>query len=291
MNKFLTAVIFVVVSVVLVTSVLLPVVQDAEDSQKLTYNNNAYRADLVGSEVVTYSWDAATGTTIGDDTITANTNFGPQVLLATDSGFIKANYANTSVSFYEFDGSVGAGANITALTISVDPSTKTVTISDVTASSTVPDTTFNYAEWAFVPAVAGNYVYWAPYSTSKIIHAEADKDSYAVFRSGTTWAMSFKGETQTASLNDTAYTADFAGEAVDGYSELVDYDILASTGDYYIEVGGTNYTAEALVFDRTATGISDDNGDGIISLFSIIPILIIAGVMLAVVRLLIMRQD
>lgn len=285
-NKLLTLVITLTIGIILTASLLVPVINDAQDGQRITYNNVGLNANLVGTEEVTYSWDAATGITIGTDVIAPNAQANAAaVLVMTDSGFMKTNFNNTTAAFYEFDGTVGAGADITAATITVDPSTKTVTLSDISASTTIDDTSFNYEEWALIPAVNGDYVFWVPYSTSKVIHQGSDSQIYSVYRSGVTWAVSFKGSEATANLNSPTYTTDFAGSPVSGYNGLVDYSLgTNSTDDYTITVSSTAYPAEIVAMEKSATGVSANEGSQIISLLGVIPILVIVGLLLIAVR-------
>lgn len=292
-TNILTLAITLTIGIILTGSLLMPIINDAQDDQRITYNNLGLNAEIVGTESVTYTWDATTGITIGTTVIApASATTGPAVLVLTDSGYMKTNFVNSIATFFEFDGSVGTGANITAVTITVDPSTKTVTFSDITASSPIADTSFNYDEWALIPAVKGDYVFWAPYSVSKPIHQESDSLMYSVFRYGGNWAISFKGAESTANYGSPTYTADFNGTAVTGYEGLVDYSLgTNNTDDYTITVSNTTYYAEVVAVEKSATGVSANEGSEIIGLLGVIPILVIVGLLMFAVRAIGMKNQ
>ena len=292
-NKILTLVITLTLGIILTASLLVPIINDAQDGQRITYNNVGLNANLVGNESVTYTWEAGTGITIGDDVIAANQSAnGPNVLFFSDSGWMKTNFASTVATYYEFDGTINAISNITAATITVDPATKTITISNVTASTTVDDTSFNYSEWALIPAVSGDYVFWAPYSTSKVMHQDDDAKIYAAYNSGGTWAVSFANGAQTTKTGTVEYTTNFDGAPIEGYEGIVDYSVGSNATDgYTITVSDTAAYAQVMAFERSATGVAANNGNEIISLLGVLPILVIIGLVLMAVRAITLRNE
>ena len=277
------------VCVILIGGLLVPVINDAQDGQQATYANKGYRAEAVSADA-TYTWAASTGVTIGTDVIapSGSTN-GPQVILVCDTGFIKANFAGTLASFYEFDGSVGAGGNITAMTISVDADTKTVSITDITADTTIADLSFSYSEWCYIPSVSGEQVMYAPYSTAMDLYVQSEHDVYGVFRYGPTWAVSLKNDTATSNLNDPTYTLTMNETAVSGYNDLSKMSVIySSASDYGVTVSGTLYGPEVMVIDRLATGVTD-TGEQISPILAVIPALVIMGILIAILRAFVIR--
>ena len=103
--------------------------------------------------------------------------------------------------------------------------------------------------------------------------------------------MSFEGDTQTWQDGDAAYTTDFDGSPVQGYSGLTKYNIQASSGgDYTIAVSDTTVYAEVVVFGFKATGVGTIANDAI-EMLQIIPILLTAGIVVGIVAVAFNRRD
>lgn len=288
-NKLIGISIAVVVSVILVGSLLIPVIQDADDGQKYTYVNKGYRSSEVKADV-SYSWDSTNGITLEDSTkIPASaTNNGPMMILACDHGYIKTNYAGSTGMFYVFGDSVSAGNNITALDVAVDFDTKTVTISNVTASTTIEDLSFTYSEWCYVPAVNGESVMYAPYSTANNFYIEDDASLMGFFHNGATWAVSLKDTTGVANYGSPTFTASITKTDTD-YNGLSTISIInPGDTDYGITVSDTGYAPDFIILERSATGTTDV-GDSISPILYVIPVLVIVGILAMVVRAVVRR--
>lgn len=288
-NKLIGISIAVVVSVILVGSLLIPVIQDADEGQQYTYVNKGYRASAVTADV-SYSWDATNGITLSDSTkIAPSSANGPLIVLACDHGYIKTNFAGTTASFYLFGDSVSAANNITAMDVSVDFDTKTVSISNVTASTTIADASFTYSEWCYVPSVNGENVIYAPYSTANTFYIEDDSPIKGFFHDGGTWAVSLNNETGVANYGSPTFTAGIKKTSTE-YNGLSTMSIIQpGDSDYAITVSDTAYTPDFIVLEREATGTTDV-GESISPILAVIPLMIIVAILAFVVRAAIRRN-
>lgn len=285
-TKIVSLAIAAAISIILVAGVLMPAINDAEDGQTITYTNYGYQAQAVsGSSAISYTWDSTNGITIGTSTISpSQAANGPMVIFASDAGYAKTNFAGTSGEFYGIVSSaITAGSAITACTITVDPTAKTVAITDITASTTIADVTLTYSDWCFIPAVEGDIVMYAPYTTAKTFYAEDDSDVYSFFRSGATWAVSYTGTTAVNTYGSSTITTDFDGTAVSGYEGLYSYSIDLTPTDYFVTVSDTSYGPSVIVMDKQASGTTE-TGNQITPILAVIPVLVIVAILAIIVR-------
>lgn len=284
-NRLIGLSVAIAVSVILVGSLLVPVIQDAEDGQQYTYVNKGYQASAVAADV-SLSWDATNGITLSDSTVipsSAATN-GNMVVLAFDTGFIKTNYAGTIASFYAYNDTLNYGTNITAMDIAIDFDTKTITLSNITASSTIADTSFTYSSWCYVPSTDGDKVLYAPNAAAADFYIEDDSVLSGFFYNGASWAVSLDDDTEVFAYGSPTYTVTLTRSTTEynGLDKIAGIT-NASGSSYYVSVSDTDYYAAFVVLDRSATGISDV-GESINPILAVIPIILIVSILALVVR-------
>lgn len=284
MSKLISISIAVVVSVILVGSLLVPVIQDADDGQKYTYVNKGYKASEVMADV-SYSWDATNGITLSDSTkIPSTTDNGTLVIVACDTGFVKTNYVGAIATFYGFsDSAYISGTNITAMDVSIDFETKTITLSNIVASTTIADQTLVYNSWCYVPSADGDKILYAPISLSNDFYIEDDSNILGFFYNGATWAMSLDNDNEVSKKGTFTYTLNLEEEPTD-YNDLNKInDVKSPGGNYSITVSDNEYYSAFIVLDREATGITD-TGESISPILWVIPLLVIVAILVFVVR-------
>lgn len=284
-NKLIGISIAVVISVILVGSLLIPVIQDADDGQKYTYVNKGYRASNVAADV-SFSWDSTNGVTLSDSTKIAPSSAtnGNMVVLAFDTGFIKLNYDGNIASFYAYNETLKYGSNITALDVAIDYDTKTISLSNITASTTIEDTSFTYNSWCYVPSLDGDKVMYAPSALTVDFYIENDSTISGLFYNGGTWMVSLDNETKVSDFGSPSYTVNLTKTETDydNLSKLV--GIKNSSGAAYsVTVSSTDYYPAFIVLDRSATGITD-TGESISPILWVIPLLVIVAILVFVVR-------
>lgn len=284
-NKLIGISIAIVVSVILVGSLLMPIIQDADDGQKYTYVNKGYRASEVTADV-SYSWDATNGITLSDSTkIKSNTTDGTLVVFACDTGFAKTNYAGSILTFIGYGQSVASGTNITAVNVSIDFESKTITLSNIVASTTIADQTITYNSWCYVPSIDGDKVLYAPISIAQDFYIEDDSSIKGLFYDGGSWMVSLDNDTEVSKYGSSiTYTLNLDKADTD-YDDLkkISNVVTASGGNYTLTVSGTDYYSAYIVLDREATGITS-TGEAISPILFAIPVLIIVAILVFAVR-------
>lgn len=283
-NKLVTLTLGVVVAIIVLAVVLIPALDDARDGQTISYTNAGYSAKLVdGTDVISYTWDATNGITIGSEKIPYSSANGALVIIASDSFYMMTALNGATAAFVKASESISLGTNVTGCSVSVDPSTKTISVTNITASTTIADFTIQYDSWCAVPSVDGNLVMYNPYVTAKVAHLEKDSQVYSVYRNSTSWFLALTGSEVSGSVNAPEFTTSFDGQPVEGYDDLYSLSLSSTPGDYYITVSDTNYAPQIIVMEKLAVGTTE-TGMEIIPLLMVIPLLIIIAILVVVVR-------
>lgn len=284
-NRVIGIAITLTISIILVGALLVPVIQDAEEGQQYTYVNKGYRADSVSGDV-SFSWDSTNGVTLSDSSKIApssSTN-GNMVVLAFDTGFIKLNYNGDIASFYAYNETLKYGSNISAMDVSIDYDTKTISLSNITATTTIEDTSFTYNSWCYVPSLDGDKVMYAPSALTADFYIEEDSTISGLFYNGATWMVSLDNDSEVSSYGSPTYTTALTKVATDynGLSKLVGIK-TASGSAYSVTVSSVEYYPAFIVLDRTATGTTDV-GVSINPILATIPIIIIVALLAFAIR-------
>ena len=95
-----------------------------------------------------------------------------------------------------------------------------MSVSNITASTTIYDFTIQYDSWCAVPSIDGKLVMYNPYVTAKVAHLEKGTEVYSVYRNSTSWFLALTGTEVSGSVNAPEFTTSFEGQAVEGYDDL-----------------------------------------------------------------------
>lgn len=184
MNKNLAMIITVTIAVICVGSILVPVINDAQHSGADSFDNGSmYMAKVTkNTEMIITNTNAiySDGNEI--------TGYGYAAILA-DSAFIAINNGNVNIFWGNQDiagWSAIAGANIT-----INPTEKTITLSEITHSSYNDNITgdtlvINYGNTCFYRAVSGDYVS-VEYANIADVRVLEDSDIFAATQAVSTY--------------------------------------------------------------------------------------------------------
>lgn len=291
-NKLVSVTITATVILILTASVVVPVIADAEEGQKVTYTNAGLPAKLLDDEDYTYSWDSSTHLiTIGTDSIPLSGI--TRTMILTDSGYLRANAADNQVLGYYIDSDdiIRALANVTAFTVTVDGSAKSVSITGTMNGSPL-SVSWTYSDWCLVPALNGDYVMFVPSAIDSPLYSSASASIYSIFHSGGTWVLSLDTTTESRHTPNTPdYTVKASSTSVADVNNLDRYLIgTTATAQYGVETSGTFTAPDAVAFEKSATGYKD-SGESIISLLHIIPIFLILATIIGLVGFVAVKRN
>lgn len=281
-TNLLTLVVTLTVSIILVGSLMMPIIASAQKDNIETFSNHGYPVSEIGTGTISFSISASEGIVTADGTIAPAVANSSPVALAADSGMISSDLNGTKYFIYRYGSTLTTTTNITAMDVSVDGSTKTISVSNVTASSTVADFTFTYSEWCFVPDVDGTKVAYRAISTPSTFYIKDDAKIYSAYHNST-WYAALENETIKATSSDSVtVTTHFSKTA---FKEDVS-TFIASTGTdkmYYITAGGSDYNPDYIVLDKQVQIITAQ-ANAMIALYAAIPLIIIVGLVVYALR-------
>lgn len=269
-GNFVKSTIGIIVALIVVVSVAIPIISDVSTTT-IEHENSGYRykADLQSG---TTTFAISEGKVMMNGAVLEGDPSAYEVLVVADSFIARATVTSAAAQTYGslilYSSSVTDSTKAKTLT---SGETLTIASGTWTISGGSSTETGTYT-WCIVPSATGTLGAYAPTSTISI----NDGDTvYAANVLGTKWVASGDGETMTTTLaitgeGSTATIAvEFTAEEKDGATELS--SMTPSTSAKYSAIyAPISWTTSA---DAGAVG----------SLISIIPILIVTGLIVAVI--------
>lgn len=274
-NKLLSVAIMATLTVILLGSVLVPIIEDYENENVHTYTNSGVRASLMDVQDA-HTITISSGTLTIDGTTTSVPNY--QIALASDK--FNARFFTDGFSINCTQGSFGA------LNIAIDDGKFSGTI----GTKTYTDEPLSYLA---VPDADGEFVmlYADTYDRSIYLNDPA-KQFYSANWITTTsqWFSYYQGTLTVAGAEND--TMSFNGTQVDADTEVYKY---TNAGDitFVVDNSGTDYTVHPFVcvVPRTVTGMTLTADHAVIPLLYAIPVFFIIAVVLAVVSTIYTKRD
>ncbi|MDY0413192.1 hypothetical protein [Methanothrix soehngenii] len=275
-NRILTGIVGLAVCVILVGSLLVPVISEAQDDQEVAYNNvigvsnysKIVDDDLDGVNMVIV-WDTATKLLTVDGSALNVGNYG-NTMFVSDQGSVRFSKADGTSTMY-----IGG---MTAVTLT-GPVTATIASGVITVACGEDSYTITPIEWLFIPDEQGNHKSYHYISPTETIYVNSIDDIY--FCMLWTDAQStglFSGHGGSCTLwdvaDDPSYDMTYTIERVQGYTDL--YELVLSS--YAVSTDDlTTFAPYYLMVPVEITAHTDVNSS-IIGLLEVIPVLVIAGI-------------
>lgn len=282
-------IIAIAVTIIIISTVALPVINDMTDDEKVTFKNDSYYyADLV-KDTNTHTITLASGVWTIDGVVLESKGIDFPALV-TDKGVIASG---GTVANIMLAGNTWAYTSVSALTATVDPSTKTVSITDVTAGTTVDDFDFTYSNVCFLAGNSGQYASVATTALPQEVYVSGLDDVLVLgCSSSNDWALRF-GDTSYSYKGETSIEIHADLTAVSGYDDVYTFSLTnnVSTSDAYLVLDGdTNLRANFVFVPATVTAIVE-NDSQYTNLISVIPILLILVPLMMAVRMIALRRN
>lgn len=307
--RFAPFLISVVIGVVLFATVLIPIVDDATTTER-TFTNDDYfitmdKIDSESSHIIT--WTQATNTKITVDGVDITPNWESVTIVAEENNLIRCSKVTGDNTYYlnmvGEDVPTGYGSRLDkSVTVTIEGGVITfagVTSADVNYSATSTFTT----GYCINPSNEGDYQYIMKTPTSKA-YVLGDSEIYGIGYSnvGGAWnnVFSISGTIDdgldvilvstpldsdpTISNETTVYTA------VSGYKDLYQFEKETFDASY----GGNTYALTysfVIVPSEVTAELSQHMSDTEIALTSIIPLLVVIGLVIGVVAVLGRRAE
>lgn len=271
-KKMVSAMVTLIVAVILTVSLVVPVISDFSSESIMTKENVGAKASPV-TESTTITFD-------GTDLLVGTNEFDGHVSLMCDNGFISYNAGKTSLSFATFDGRYDG---LTSLNVTVDPTTKTVSGTYTNAGHTESTSlSTTYTDWCYVYDPDGEYVmnYYTSSSVDTPVYYNDINEIHAIY-SGSGVNLAFTGTTVTGTDEGTAALTE---NSIDNVDDMKYIETRYNQSDLTYEYNDTTYVppyicAKAVV-DGTVEPINTYS-----TILSIIPILIIIGILFMAVSM------
>lgn len=292
-NRIVAGIVGLAVCVILVGSLLVPVISEAQDDQEVVYNNIVDTSNF--SKIVDFDsvdmvivWDTETRVLTVDGSAIPISPFD-NTLFVSDQGSVRFGRSQgTSVMYIE-----GQNAAQVILTGTV---TATIASGVITVACGVDSYTITPIEWLFVPDEAGNYKNYPNNQPTKTLYVNSIDDIYFCGMIGTTSIGLFSGNGGLCTFwevaDDPSYDMTYTIERVQGYTDL--YEFVPSSYAVSTEAGTnsdlTPFSPYWLMVPVEITAHTDVNSS-IIGLLGAIPVVIIAAIIIYVVRPVLMGRD
>jgi len=285
-NRIVVGIVGLAVCVILVGSLLVPVISEAQDDQEVVYNNIFGQSnfskiveddlDDVNTVIV---WDAATQVLTVDGSAIAISAYHNNLLLS-DQGSIRFDKeTGTSVMY------IGSMPTVT-LTGLV---TATIASGVITVVCGEDSYTITPIEWLFVPDDDGNYKMLQNTDPTRKLYVNSIDDIYFCDRINTEGIGLYSGHGGSCTfwdvVDDPSYDMTYTIERVQGYTDL--YEFIPSSYAVSTEAG-TNSNMSPFVPFRIMVPIEitahTDVNSSIIGLLGAIPVVVIAAILIYAVR-------
>ena len=280
-NRIVVGIVGLAVCVILVGSLLVPIISEAQDDQEVVYNNivsNSNYSKIVDDDLddvnMVIAWDTATRVlTVDGSAMTVG--WYNNTLFVSDQGSVRFNMEyQTSNTSYMYIG----GQAVVTLT---GPVTATIASGVITIACGVDSYTITPIEWLFIPDGDGNYKNYQNNDPIKTLYVNSIDDIY--FCGGIQSMGLFSGHGGSCTLwdveDDPSYDMTYTIERVQRYTDL--YELTPSSYAVSIEAG--TFSPGWLMVPIEITAHTDVNSS-IIGLLGAIPVVVIVGIIAYVAR-------
>jgi len=292
-NRIVAGIVGLAVCVILVGSLLVPVISEAQDDQEVVYNNiinTGTYSKLVDDDLDSVNmvivWDTATDTLTVDGSAIYVSAWANTIFVS-DQGKLGFSKQSETSDLY-----MGEGTVVTL----TGPVTATIVSGVITVTCGVDSYTITPIEWLFVPDEDGNYKNYHYVSPTETIYVNSIDDVYfcqvILFQSIGLYSGHGGSCTFWDVADDPSYDMTYTIEKVQGFTDL--YEFVLSSYAVSTEAGTnpdlTPFSPFFLMLPVEITAHTDVNSS-IIGLLGAIPVVIIAAIIIYVVRPVLMGRD
>lgn len=279
-KHYATAIVATIIMVLLTVSVLVPVTDNAIDSQREEYNNTTdFVAKLADGESRTFQYTYSS-TTVTED--------GVNVTPSSAGGLVFTNscliiWFPTNIELY--------GEGITNFVSIKADATIQITGTEVIVTYSGTTKTFEYT-WGYVRDSDGEYGMFRHYNTNRQIYLNSIDDIKGANYLATTGKW-FSYEGATVNIEDEEIEAQYDLKPISGMANVSTLRV-GSTGDYsfVVDNAGSQYTVHPWITVAPIKVVGDtDIGSNVNGILGLIPILVLAGLTIGVVGMFITRRD
>lgn len=285
-NRIVAGIVGLAVCVILVGSLLVPVISEAQDDQEVVYNNILSQGNyskIIDDDLddvnMVIEWDPATQVLTVDGSAITVTTYG-NTLFVSDQGSVR--FTKVSETSYMYIG----GSFEVELT---GPVTATIASGVITVVCGEGSYTITPIEWLFIPDEEGNYKSYHYSSPEETIYVNSIDDIYFCGSIGSQSIGLFSGHGGSCTLwdvaDDPSYDMTYTIERVQGYTDL--YEFVLSSYAVSTEAGtnlnGTPFTPYYLMVPVEITAHTYVHSS-IIGLLGAIPVVVIAAILIYAVR-------
>lgn len=290
-NRIVAGIVGLAVCVILVGSLLVPIISEAQDDQEVVYNNIITQSnysrivdDDLDSIDMVIVWDTVTKVLTVDGSAITVMSYN-NVLFVSDQGKVGFN-KNSGTSFLHIEGQ-------TSVTLT-GPVTATIASGVITVTCGVDSYTITPKEWLFFPDDDGNFKNYHNNNPTKTLYVNSIDDVYFCTLVGTPSIGLSSGHGGSCTLwdvaDDPSYDMTYTIERVQGYTDL--YEFTPSSYALPTEAGVnedlTPITPATMMIPVEITAHTDVNSS-IIGLLGAIPVVVIAAILIYAVRPVLLR--
>jgi hypothetical protein len=285
-NRIVAGIVGLVVCVILVGSLLVPIISEAQDDQEVVYNNivgvgnySKIVDDNLEDVNMVIVWDTATQVlTVDGSAITVGS--GQNVLFVSDQGRVGFN-KSAGNSYMTIGGMSGP-------VILTGPVTATIASGVITVTCGVDSYTIAPKEWLFIPDGEGNYKDYRNNDPTRTFYLNGIDDIYfcETISSPSIGLVSGHGGSYTLwdVADDPSYDMTYTIERVQGYTDL--FEFVPSSYVMSIEAGTISPLDLMVPVEITA---HTDVNSSIIGLLGALPVVVIAAILIYAVRPVLLR--
>lgn len=278
MHKLIQASIMAAIGVIIFSSLLVPIIDGAQDGYNETFTNTGagqvYVTEVKEDTVINYT---GTALTINDVNIPA---FGSRCSFTSDNAFMYHGGTPGSSKIFAWDGDSYENPTFTEYTATIDVDTKTITIIGLVDSV---ETTINCSyNWCYVTAIAGDYIS-IDSNFSRDFYINSINDIKSVEYNNAGYVFSSNGGVLRVNGVDQG-TVNYTTTEINDYTNLEKIHVeklISNTGLYYT-FNNNDYSVHWTIAPYTVQAHLNAD-DSIIQLFGVIPLIVIFGLIFAVV--------
>jgi len=290
-NRIMAGIVGLAVCVILVGSLLVPIISEAQDDQEVVYNNILAQSNysrIVDDDLddvnMVIVWDTATQVLTVDGSAITVSPYN-NTMFVSDQGGIRFSKETGTSKMYIGD--------ITVVTLT-GPVTATIASGMITVTCGVDSYTITPIEWLFIPDGDGNYKAFENSVPTKKLYVNSIDDIYFCVYIDTMSIGLTSGHGGSCTLwdvaDDPSYDMTYTIERVQGYTDL--YELTPSSYAVSTEAGTnpdlTPITPYWLMIPVEITAHTDVNSS-IIGLLGAIPVVVIAAILIYAVRPVLLR--
>lgn len=295
-NKLIPLVITLVVGIILAGSVLMPVLNDATETERTFLNKGYYEMTYTEADDVSLTWDSADPhkVTVNDAVIdlpaTADLP-GPINIICGDDWFIR--YTGAGLQFYPSTGSSVNAGNGVDMTVTASEGTVTITTN---ADPAVTKTAY----YTFLYVVSENGAYVMK-NTNDVAYVHEDSEIYGIGRSTVTGGYvkikitgSISNGFTATEVGSSAFTI---GDITVNYTTDSAYIDLYKLSSLQFTVTDSDNNANDLTYSyfivpaSVTSELSNHLTPGQIALIGAIPVLVIVALLVVAVGVVARRND